>query len=265
MTPKLFGIVNITADSFSDGGKYLAPEAAIAHALALAGDGADVLDLGAAASNPEAEAVPPQEEIARLAPVIAALHGRGLAVSVDSFSPQTQLWALAQNAAYVNDIEGFAQPEIYPQLAASRAKLVVMHKVQERGKATRVEIPAGGIVDRIFPFFEARVAALTKAGIGRERLILDPGMGLFLSTEAQASAEALRAIPKLKARFGLPVLVSVSRKSFLRAFTGRKTAESGAGTLAAEIYAALQGADFIRTHDVRALADGLKVWRGLRG
>ena len=258
--PTTLGILNITEDSFSDGGRYLATEAALAQAKKLARDGASVVDLGAAASNPNAKPVAPAEEIARLAPIVAALKEEGPAVSIDSFAPEVQRWALAQRVDYLNDIQGFPDPELYPALAGASAKLIVMHSVQERGRATRKDVAPGEISDHILRFFEGRVAALERAGVARDRLILDPGMGFFLGSRPEASFTVLRHLPELKRVFGLPVLVSVSRKSFLRKITGRDVAEAGAATLAAELFAVFQGADYIRTHDPAALADGLAIW-----
>ena len=262
---KTFAILNITPDSFSDGGRFLAPEAALKQAQKLIAGGAEVLDLGGAASNVDAEAVAPEVEIARLAPVVAALKAKGVSISIDSFSPEVQRWAMAEGVDYVNDIQGFPEPSLYPELAASSAKLVMMHSVQGRGKATRVPVPPSEVFDRVCRFFEARVGALTEAGVARQRLILDPGMGFFLSNDPETSFEMLRRTADLKAAFGLPVLISVSRKSFLRKVTGRSPGESGSGTLAAELFAALQGADYIRTHDPAALKDGLAVWQALAG
>ncbi|MBV9571058.1 MAG: dihydropteroate synthase [Alphaproteobacteria bacterium] len=261
MPAKILGIVNITEDSFSDGDRYLAPEAAIAHARELAGDGADIVDLGAASSNPDAKPVAPAMEIARLAPVVEQLRHDGIAVSIDTFAPDVQRWALAQNVEYLNDIQGFPSADLYPGLADSDVKLIVMHSVQGRGPATRINVPPETLVDRISAFFEERLAALMKAGIERERLILDPGMGLFLGTDKDASFTVLRGIPELKRAFGLPVLISVSRKSFLRRLTGRSPLQSGAASLAAELFATLQGADYIRTHEPGPLRDALAVWQ----
>ncbi len=263
--PALLGIVNITEDSFSDGGRFLAPEAALDHARALAAEGADVLDLGAASSNPQAKPVAPDVEIARLAPVVAALMAEGKAVCVDSFSRHVQRWAIRQRVDIINDIAGFPHPELYPELAASDAGLIVMHSVQGGPSALSVSVPAGEIMDRILRFFDARLGALEKAGVARNRLIVDPGMGFFLGTVAQASHKVLRGIAVLKSAFGLPVLVSVSRKSFLRVLTGRKPQEAGAASLAAELFAARMGADFIRTHDPGALKDALAVTAALDG
>jgi dihydropteroate synthase len=259
---RIFAILNITEDSFSDGGRYLEPDAALAHARKLALD-AEVLDLGAASSHPDAKAVAPNVEIARLAPVVVALKKENRSISIDSFAPEVQRWALAQDVDYLNDIQGFPYTELYPELATARAKLVVMHSVEGRGRATRADVPPQEIVARCMTFFDERIAALTGAGIARERLILDPGMGFFLGSNPDASITMLRALPQLKAAFGLPLLVSVSRKSFLRKIAARDANRSGAATLAAELFAIAQGADYLRTHDPAAARDALKVQRVL--
>lgn len=257
--PLIFGIVNITPDSFSDGGKYFAADAAIAHARALVTEGADVIDLGPASSNPDAEPVSPEEEIRRLAPVMEALDADDIPLSVDSFRSETQAFALAHGARYLNDIQGFADEGFYPALAASDAGLVLMHSIQRKGNADRRATPAGDIVDTICVFFAERIAALEAAGISRSRLILDPGMGFFLGPKPETSFEVLSRIGEIEARFGLPVFISVSRKSFLRAVTGQAPGEAAAATLAAELLAALRGAAFIRTHEPGPLKDALAV------
>jgi dihydropteroate synthase type 2 len=215
---KILGILNVTADSFSDGGKYLAPDA-----------------------------------------VIPALRKKYLPLSIDTFSTPVQRWALAQGVDYLNDIHGFPDPALYPQLASSSCKLIVMHMVQERGVAVRTDVPPGEILDRICAFFDTRLKALIDAGVARERLILDPGMGQFVGADPECSWNVLRGLPVLTSRFGLPLLVSVSRKGFLRKLTGRAPQQAGAASLAAELFAEANGADFIRTHDPAALRDGIKV------
>jgi dihydropteroate synthase type 2 len=229
----------------------------------LVAEGADVLDIGAASSNPDAKPIPPQTEIARLEAVVPSLGATPL--SIDTYSLPVQHWALQHNVAYLNDIEGFADPALYPELAASRAKLIVMHSVQGRGQATRVHVPAAEIIDRIAAFFDARIAALETAGVSRSRLILDPGMGFFLGTDPGVSFTVLRGLPELKQRYRLPFLVSVSRKSFLRNVTGKSAAESGSASLTAELFAIRQGADYIRTHAPGTLRDALRVTKSLDG
>lgn len=270
--PGVFGVVNITSDSFSDGGRFLTPERACEHARQLLADGADVLDLGPASSHPDSADVSPDEEIRRLAPVFdGLLHGRGAGlsdaslISVDSFHPQTQRYALQRGAAFLNDITGFGREEMHAELAEAPARLVLMHSLQG-GRADRQDFPPERIFDAICSFFDERLHVLQRAGVdAAKRIILDPGMGFFLGSRPETSLTALARIADLKGRFGLPVLVSVSRKSFLGAVTGRPVGERGAATLAAELFAAEAGADWIRTHDVRALRDGLAVQAALRG
>jgi dihydropteroate synthase type 2 len=256
----VFGILNITDDSFSDAGRYLEPEAALAHAEELVADGADALDVGAASSNPRSEPVPPDVEIARLAPIVLAGKERGWSISIDSFASETQLWALDEGVDYLNDIQGFADASMYAHLAAAQSKLIVMHSVQGLGRAQKIDTDPREIIGRIADFFDARIEALTHAGVARERLILDPGMGLFVGTRPEVSLTILRRLPQLKSAFGLPIMISVSRKSFLRKLVGREVAEIGPGTLTAELYATLHGADIIRTHEPKPLRDGLTIW-----
>ncbi|MCP5412978.1 MAG: dihydropteroate synthase [Alphaproteobacteria bacterium] len=259
---KILGILNITSDSFSDGGKYLDPAAALLHADRLLAEGADILDVGAASSHPDAAPVPPDVEITRLEAVVEPLHNTGASLSIDTFSTPVQRWALAQGVDYLNDIHGFADSALYPDLAASRTKLIVMHAVQEQGLATRIDVPPGQIMERITRFFDARLNALAAAGIAADRMILDPGMGFFLGTNPETSLTVLGHLPELADRYGLPVLVSVSRKSFLKALAGPET--SADMSAAVEMFAVRQGADMIRTHAPAPLVEALKVLEELQ-
>jgi dihydropteroate synthase type 2 len=261
--PRIVGIVNITEDSFSDGGRYLAAADALACARRLQSEGADIIELGPAASHPDSARVTAEEEQRRLAPVLGPLAADGIPVSVDSFQPDTQRFAISCGAAYLNDIQGFPHPGQYAALAASGCRLVVMHSVQRTGPATRMVTHPAAIWAGIGRFFAGRLAALQAAGITRDRLIIDPGLGYFLGSNPEPSLAALAGIGELKARFGVPVLVSPSRKSFLRALTGCSIANAGPASLAAELFAASQGADYIRTHDVRSLRDALTVLTAL--
>src|SRR4051794_31498461 len=264
--PLIVGIVNITEDSFSDGGRFLDPAAAIAQALRLSAGGADIVELGAAASNVAAKPVSAEAEIRRLEPAIATLQANRTAISIDSYSPEVQRFVITRGVDYLNDIHGFPEPAIYPELAAGRCRLVVMHAVQAEGRAQRLDLDAEEVWLRIEDFFAKRVPRLERAGIARERLGLDPGMGFFLSSRPEASLSVLAGLVRLKRRFDLPVMVSVSRKSFLGALTGRKQPdELGAATLAAELYAAAHGADLIRTHDPAGLRAAITVTEALNG
>jgi dihydropteroate synthase type 2 len=263
MKPQIFGVVNITEDSFSDGGLYLEPTAAINHAMRMVADGAAVVDLGPASTHPDAKEVSPEEEIRRLEPVFESLMASGATISVDSFRPETQRWAAVRGVAYLNDTLGFPDPSVYYDLARSNCKLVVMHSVQRGWKAERIVIDPDRIYATVEAFFAQRIKVLQDAGIELEQLIIDPGMGFFLGSNPEPSLRMLTAISRLKEQFGLSVMVCVSRKSFLKSITGRDAHDLGPATLAAELYAAAQGVDFIRTHDVRALSDALKVTQSL--
>jgi dihydropteroate synthase len=266
---RIIGIVNVTRDSFSDGGRFLSPRAAIDHALELAADGADLIDLGAESSHPDAEDVPADVQIERLTPVIERLKCAGLCVSVDTHRPAVMRRVLGLGADVINDITGFGDPEAVATVRDSDARLIVMHSRASRARAERRAADPETIVDEICVFFRERVAFLQQGGVARERLILDPGMGFFLSSNSDASLAVLRGLDRIAA-LGLPLCVSTSRKSFVGALLAdadgrpRPVAERGVGTLASEIWAVRQGARYIRTHDVRALRDALRVLESIR-
>jgi dihydropteroate synthase type 2 len=270
--PGIVGIVNCSEDSFSDGGLYLQPASALEHARRLRADGARYVELGPASSHPDAKAVSASEEIRRLQPLVEILVREGIPVGVDSFRVETQRWCLERGVGLLNDIDGFAEPVLWPELARSSCRLVVMHSIQDRGRATRAPGDPQSVLEHVESFFEARIGALEAAGITRERLILDPGMGFFLGVKPASSLVVLGGLGRLRQRFGLPLLLSVSRKSFLGGLLAdpasgapRAVAERGAGTLAAELWLARRGVEWIRTHDVRALRDALRVSRALNG
>ncbi len=261
-TPAIAGIVNVTPDSFSDGGRYLDPAQAIEHARTLMQAGASLIDLGPSSSHPDATDVTSDVEIERLEPVVTALREEGIAFGVDSFETATQRFALARGAHWLNDIHGFSDESFWDELADASCDLVVMHAIQARGRATREEVDADAIVDRMLGFFEKRLRGLGDAGVAPDRILLDPGMGFFLGASPEPSIAALRALPRLRETFGCRVLISVSRKSFLGAIcetegVPRAIEERLPATLAAELFAARMGVDWIRTHDVKSLADAL--------
>ncbi|MFN0136462.1 MAG: dihydropteroate synthase [Phycisphaerae bacterium] len=275
--PTILGILNLTSDSFSDGGKFLDVAAALTHAEALVRGGADAIDVGAQASNPTAIEVSVDEEVARLTPVVTALKRRDVAVSVDTFRPAVMRAMLALGADYINDICGFVDADAIPAVRDANTKLIVMHAVHtsRRGagdfvaaRAEPLDSDVATIVARVEGWLRMRVNELLANGIHRDRLILDPGMGFFLGREPLLSVEVLRQLPRLAA-IGLPLLVSVSRKSFVGALLADDDAnvppphERSIGTLAAEAFAVARGATYVRTHEPAALREFLRVQRAL--
>jgi dihydropteroate synthase len=263
---RIVGILNITADSFSDGGRYLSPDAAIAHASALLDDGADIIDLGAESTHPDAADVSAGVEIERLTPVVRGLVEMGAAVSVDTYKPAVMRRVIELGATMINDVTGVADPEARSVLCDSDASVVVMHSRSPEARARRDESASTGgrEVDGIVAYFQRRLGVLEDAGIARERLIVDPGMGFFLSSDAEASLAVLRGLERFRV-LGCPVYVSMSRKSFIGQVLGRPVDERGPGTLTTEVWAMLHGVGYIRTHDVRAAVDARRMLAAIRG
>ncbi|MBP9024967.1 MAG: dihydropteroate synthase [Phycisphaerae bacterium] len=264
---QILGILNVTSDSFSDGGRFLDTADAVAHGRQLIADGADIIDIGAQSTNPDAEYVTAQQELERLTPVVEQLRADGIRISVDTFRPQVMRAMVAGGAEFINDVTALRDPEAVAAVRDCGARVILMHSTAAAARAERADVSPAGMVDRILAFFERRLAELEAAGIERQRLIIDPGMGLFLSRDPQASLAVLRELPRL-ARFGTPILVSTSRKGFIGDLLARggqraPAAQRGAGTLATELWAVLHGAAYIRTHEPRPLREALRVWRAI--
>lgn len=264
-TPRLLGVVNLTTDSFSDGGRFLAPRDAVSHALELVKHGAARIDLGAQSTHPDAQRVGPTEELRRLEPVLAELVAARVEVSVDTYEPQVMERALELGACCINDVTALCDEHAVRVVAASRCELILMHSTSNSARAERHAPREDDWIERIATFFEARLEQLARAGVARERIVVDPGLGLFLSSDPAASFEVLRRLAELRMRLQRPICIAPSRKSFLGAALGRAPNERGPATLAAELWCAAQGADWIRTHDVRAASDALVTWRALQG
>jgi dihydropteroate synthase len=263
-SPLIFGILNITEDSFSDGGKFLSAENALGRADELTGTGAHVIDIGPASSNPASERVSSEIQIERLSPVFSYLQSKNIPVSADVCDPEVQKWAIDHNADYINDIDGFKNPEILERLSHKKTRLIVMHSLQRSGKADKRPGNPETIIESIRSFFSSKLSLLNKYNIEPERIILDPGMGFFLGADPVNSLITLKYLKSFKKEFPYPFLISVSRKSFLGEITGRAVNDRDYATAAAEIYSIfIQGADMIRTHNPRAISDSVKTWNAL--
>jgi dihydropteroate synthase len=260
--PRLMGIVNATPDSFSDGGELPTTEARIERGRALLREGADLLDVGGESARGDRPAVPAEEEIERVVPVVAGLAGEGAVVSVDTHKPAVAEAAIRAGAAMVNDVSGLRDPELAAVCAGTGAALVIVHtRVAPKGTLLDPARYADVVAD-VCRFLEEQMTAARAAGVGEEQLVLDPGPD-FAKTPAQTVA-VLRRLDAVLA-LGRPVLLAVSRKDFVGALTGRAPRERGAGTLAALAHGVDAGAHVLRVHDVAAAADFLAVRAALRG
>ena len=262
--PDIFGIVNVTMDSFSDGGRYLHADKAVAHGEQLRLAGANVLDLGAESTHPDAEHVAATEEIRRLEPVVGELLEQGATVSIDTTKAEVMQAMVAIGATWLNDVNGFRDPAALAVAGKcdEHVRFVVMYSRSNTARAERAAMASRGLLAELREFFVERRAAFAAVGVAPGRLVFDPGMGFFLGSEAGPSLTVLRCLRELTEDAG-PMLISVSRKSFLGEVTKSSVAQRGPATLAAELWAAQHGAGFLRTHDVKALHDALKVLQAI--
>ena len=250
--PLVIGVLNVTPDSFSDGGAFLEPEAAIAHARRMVADGADIIDIGAESTRPygNAKAVPAEEEVRRLAPVLPAVARLGRAVSIDTMKATVAAWAIEQGAAIVNDVWGLQRDaDMAGVVARHRVGVIIMHNRETAN-------PQIDILDDIEAFFARSLALAVRAGIGRDALILDPGIGFGKTPE-----QSMTAIAELKRfkMFDLPLLVGASRKRFIDAVAPAPPDRRLGGSIAAHLLAVLNGARLIRTHDVAETVQALRI------
>lgn len=260
---QLVGIVNLTEDSFSDGGRFLDVRRAIAHGERLIADGADWLDLGAESSNPFGKTVEAAEEIERLAPLVRHFKAAGAKLSVDTHKPSVMKAVLDLGADMINDITALQTPGgADALLARSDASVVLMYSRSGGARAQTAERPYRALVPEIIEFFRRRIGELERAGLRRDRILIDPGMGYFLGGNPEPSLWVLSHLDELSA-LGQPIFLSTSRKSFIGAVLGKQTSERGIGTLASELWAIEHGAAFIRTHEIAPLAQAYRMWRAI--
>ncbi len=254
--PLIMGIVNVTPDSFSDGGRYLSAAAARAHGERLIAEGADLLDVGGESTRPGAADVSEMEELDRVLPLVEALRGGGVPISVDTSKPGVMRAALAAGAAMINDVRALRAPGALEAVRGSDCGLVLMH-MQGSPRTMQSEPQYDDVVADVTAFLRARVADLVNAGVDSCRIAIDPGFGFGKTVEHNFTL--LRRLPALQA-IGRPVLVGLSRKSMLGAVTGRSVNDRTAASVAAALLAVERGARIVRVHDVAATRDALKVW-----
>ncbi len=261
--PLVMGVLNVTPDSFSDGGDYSDPQRAIDAGVAMAVAGAEVVDVGGESARPGAEPTPPETELARVLPVIRALAAQGVAVSIDTRNATTMAAALDAGARIVNDVSALTHdPSSAALIAAHGCPVVLMHMRHDPETMTSLA-RYDDVALEVTQELAARVAAAEAAGIARSSIAVDPGVGF-----AKTADHNLALLPRLTLllNLGCPVVVGVSRKGFIGRLSGERIARRrGPGSIAAGLYAALHGAAVLRVHDVAETVQAVRVWRGLIG
>ena len=259
--PLVMGIVNVTPDSFSDGGLHAEAAQAIAHAQTLIEQGADVLDVGGESTRPGSPRLTPQQEWTRIGPVLREVVRWNVPVSVDTYHPQTMQRAIDLGVDVINDIFALRQPGAVDVVARSAVGVCLMHMQAEPG-TMQLAPHYDDVGAEVRTFLRDRAAALRSSGIAASRIALDPGFGFGKSLEHNLQlAHGLGAL----AAEEYPLLVGVSRKSMIGALTGRDVSQRLAGSLAAALACVAAGAHIVRVHDVAATVDAIKVWRAMRG
>jgi dihydropteroate synthase len=258
--PLVMGIVNVTPDSFSDGGRHLLRDAAIAHAQQLIAEGADILDIGGESTRPGAQMVSVQQELDRVLPVIEGLRGAGVPLSIDTCKAEVMRAALAAGVHMVNDIDALQQPEALAAVVAGDAAVCLMHK-QGQPQTMQLEPHYRDVLREVMDFLRARIAAVEAAGVARDRIVADPGFGFGKTLEHNLTL--LRNLDKFS-ELGVPLLAGLSRKSMLGALTGQEIGHRVSASVAAALIAVQRGASIVRVHDVRATCDALKIWNAVK-
>ncbi|MCR4299559.1 MAG: dihydropteroate synthase [Gallionella sp.] len=257
--PLVMGIVNVTPDSFSDGGQHLQREAAIAHAQRLIAEGADIIDIGGESTRPGALPVSVQEELDRVLPIIEGLRGAPVPISIDTCKPEVMRAAIAAGVQMVNDINALQDVAAMNAAAAGNVAVCLMHK-QGNPQTMQLQPRYQDVVAEVSAFLRERIAAAQAAGIARERIVIDPGFGF--GKMLAHNLDLLRHLDKLR-ELGVPVLVGLSRKSMLGALTGQDANHRVSASVAAAMIAVQHGASIVRVHDVCETVDALKIWNAV--
>lgn len=258
--PQIMGILNVTPDSFSDGGCYIAPEIAVERALAMIEEGADIIDIGGESTRPGAQPVTAAEETARVIPIIKAIrHHSTIPISIDTSKPEVMRAAVAAGASMINDVRALREEGALAAAAELNVPVCLMH-MQGEPRTMQANPHYDDVVSEVYRFLEARINAALAAGITRHHLLIDPGFGFGKTLEHNLLL--LKELNRFKA-LGVPLLVGISRKAMIGQILDKPVEQRVYGSLAAAVLALSQGADILRVHDVAATVDVLKVWRGV--
>jgi len=257
--PRVMGILNVTPDSFSDGGVFFDRERALDHARRMLADGADLIDVGGESTRPGAVPVAERDELARVLPLVAELAREGALVSIDTMKPGVMREAVAAGAVVINDVRALQEPGAIEAAAAGNAAVCLMH-MQQMPRTMQQQPHYEDVVAEVRAFLVLRAQACERTGISRNRIVIDPGFG-FGKTVAH-NLKLLRELPQLVAT-GYPVLAGLSRKSTLGTLTGRPVHERQAASIAGALAAVQRGAAIVRVHDVRETVDALAVWQAI--
>src|SRR5205823_2119312 len=257
--PRVMGVLNVTPDSFSDGGRFVDFDRALAHARTMLADGADIIDIGGESTRPGALPTSEPDEIGRVIPIVEALARDDVVISVDTMKPAVIRAAIAAGASMINDVRALRAPGAIEAVAESQVAVCLMHMQGEPRTMQKTAVYADVVAD-VRRFLEERAVASMSAGIARERIAIDPGFGF-----GKTAAHNLRLLRELSsiASLGYPVVAGLSRKSTLGALTARPSDDRLAASIAAAVSAVAHGASIVRVHDVRETVDALKVWRAI--
>lgn len=255
--PVVMGILNLTPDSFSDGGRYQGLEFALSHTEAMILEGASMIDIGGESTRPGSPGVPLAEELQRVMPALYALRTLDVALSVDTCKPEVMAEAIIAGADMINDINAFRAPGAIEAVQDSDCGLCVMH-MQATPRTMQQAPDYADVVAEVIRFLQERVDAMVRAGIARERICIDPGFGFGKTVEHNFTL--LRGLKRIGDELGLPVLAGLSRKSMIGAVTGRPVEQRTAGSVGGALAAVAHGARIVRVHDVADTVDALKVW-----
>lgn len=258
--PLVMGVLNVTPDSFSDGGRHATLDMAITHAENMIAEGADIIDIGGESTRPGSPVVPVEEELRRVMPVIYALRDCGKPISLDTRKPDVMRAAIDAGVDMINDVEGFRSADALRTVSDSDCALCIMH-MQGDPQTMQHEPRYVDVVAEVTAFLRERVDAAKSAGITSNRICIDPGFG-FGKTLAHNLA-LLASLGKMQAALQIPLLAGLSRKSMIGQITGKPPDQRMAGSVAAALMAAMQGARIVRVHDVAETVDALKVWQAV--